>query len=97
MYLQHISAGSEVLCISDGSLLPLLAVRLGAHHVYTIENNNMCCRVVKQFIKHNNLEDKVTVLKKTADNQDLRDTLAKVNTKCKFFFTLGTSYLGVLF
>ncbi|XP_060604526.1 protein arginine N-methyltransferase 7-like [Ruditapes philippinarum] len=76
---KNISEESTCLCISDGSLLPLIAARLGAKHVYTIETNHMCKRVIKEFIKHNKLQDSVTVLDKLPEDIGETDIPEKID------------------
>nr|XP_022342003.1 protein arginine N-methyltransferase 7-like [Crassostrea virginica] len=61
---QTLTPSSTVLTISDGSLLPLMAAKLGAKKVYVLETNNFTRRILEQFITHNDLNEVVTVLKK---------------------------------
>ncbi|XP_071785019.1 protein arginine N-methyltransferase 7-like [Asterias amurensis] len=67
----------ESLCvsISDGSMLPLIAARLGATQVYTLEPNSLCRRVMEDMIKSNNLIDDITVLNQNA--QELPNEIFK--------------------
>uniref|UniRef100_A0A8B9Q7I4 Protein arginine N-methyltransferase n=1 Tax=Apteryx owenii TaxID=8824 RepID=A0A8B9Q7I4_APTOW len=53
---------SVCLCISDGSLLPVLAHYLGAKQVFTLENSAVSCSVMGKFLKANHLEDKIKIL-----------------------------------
>uniref|UniRef100_A0A8C3L754 Protein arginine methyltransferase 7 n=1 Tax=Chrysolophus pictus TaxID=9089 RepID=A0A8C3L754_CHRPC len=53
---------SVCLCISDGSLLPVLAHYLGAEQVFTLENSAVSCSVMKKFFKANHLEDKIKIV-----------------------------------
>ncbi|XP_068006581.1 protein arginine N-methyltransferase 7 isoform X2 [Melanerpes formicivorus] len=53
---------SVCLCISDGSLLPMLAHHLGAKQVFTVENSAVSCSVMQKFFKANNLEDKIKII-----------------------------------
>ena len=76
---QNITRDTTCLCISDGSLLPLIAARLGAKHVYTIETNHMCNRVINDFIKHNKLQDCVTILDKMPEDMVENTIPEKVN------------------
>uniref|UniRef100_A0A8D2NLU0 Protein arginine N-methyltransferase n=1 Tax=Zosterops lateralis melanops TaxID=1220523 RepID=A0A8D2NLU0_ZOSLA len=53
---------SVCLCISDGSLLPVLAHYLGAKQVFTLENSGVSCSVMEKFFKANHLEDKIKII-----------------------------------
>ncbi|KAM6354393.1 protein arginine N-methyltransferase 7 isoform 3-T6 [Alca torda] len=53
---------SVCLCISDGSLLPVLAHCLGAKQVFTLENSAVSRSVMEKFFKANNLEDKIKII-----------------------------------
>ncbi|XP_052231966.1 protein arginine N-methyltransferase 7-like isoform X1 [Dreissena polymorpha] len=77
---QHIKAGeSTVLCISDGSLLPLMAARLGAKHVYVIESNFLCTRVMGEFVTVNGLKDRVTILDRSVQDIQAADIPDKID------------------
>lgn len=67
--------GPEDVCLSinDGSLIALVAARLGAKHVYAIELERMCNIMLKKYVQENNLQDKVTVLDKKPDELSLID------------------------
>ena len=52
------------LCINDGALIALIAARLGAKHVYAIENERMCNSLLQKYVDKNQLQDKVTILAK---------------------------------
>uniref|UniRef100_A0A669QY92 Protein arginine N-methyltransferase n=1 Tax=Phasianus colchicus TaxID=9054 RepID=A0A669QY92_PHACC len=56
------NVNSVCLCISDGSLLPVLAHYLGAEQVFTLENSAVSCSVMKKFFKANHLEDKIKIV-----------------------------------
>ncbi|XP_009083190.1 PREDICTED: protein arginine N-methyltransferase 7 [Acanthisitta chloris] len=53
---------SVCLCISDGSLLPVLAHHLGAKQVFTLENSRVSCSVMEKVFKANHLEDKIKII-----------------------------------
>ncbi|XP_059988615.1 protein arginine N-methyltransferase 7 isoform X5 [Lagenorhynchus albirostris] len=55
---------SVCLCISDGSLLSILAHHLGAEQVFTIENSAASHRLMKKIFKTNHLEDKINIIEK---------------------------------
>lgn len=56
--------GSICLCVSDGSLLSVLAHHLGAEQVFTVESSVASYRLMKRIFKVNHLEDKITVVNK---------------------------------
>ncbi|XP_027261715.1 protein arginine N-methyltransferase 7 isoform X4 [Cricetulus griseus] len=56
--------GTICLCVSDGSLLSLLAHHLGAEQVFTVESSAASYRLMKRIFKANHLEDKVSIIKK---------------------------------
>ncbi|XP_023618844.1 protein arginine N-methyltransferase 7 isoform X3 [Myotis lucifugus] len=55
---------SVCLCVSDGSLLSMLAHYLGAEQVLTIESSAASHRLMKKIFKANHLEDKINVIEK---------------------------------
>ena len=67
--------GPDDVCLSinDGTLIALIAARLGAKHVYAIELERMCNMMLKKYVQENNLQDKVTVLDKKTDELSLID------------------------
>ncbi|KAL3860195.1 hypothetical protein ACJMK2_010353 [Sinanodonta woodiana] len=70
---QNITPDSVCLCISDGGLLPLIAARHGAKQVFALESNHQCSRFVMDFVKQNNLQDRVTVLCKRPEEVTTQD------------------------
>ena len=52
---------------------------IGAKHVYTIENNPMCRRVIDSFITHNKLTDRITVLEWKAEGASISEFANKVS------------------
>ncbi|XP_031197145.1 protein arginine N-methyltransferase 7 isoform X2 [Mastomys coucha] len=56
--------GSICLCVSDGSLLSVLAHHLGAEQVFTVESSVASFRLMKRIFKVNHLEDKISVINK---------------------------------
>ncbi|XP_030313569.1 protein arginine N-methyltransferase 7 [Calypte anna] len=60
--MKVLKADSVCLCISDGSLLPVLAHCLGAKQVFTLENSAVSCSVMKKFFRANNIEDKIKII-----------------------------------
>uniref|UniRef100_A0A8B9FPZ6 Protein arginine N-methyltransferase n=1 Tax=Amazona collaria TaxID=241587 RepID=A0A8B9FPZ6_9PSIT len=60
--MKVLKTDSVCLCISDGSLLPVLAQYLGAKQVFTLENSAVSCSVMEKFLKANHLEDKIKII-----------------------------------
>ncbi|XP_009319079.1 PREDICTED: protein arginine N-methyltransferase 7 [Pygoscelis adeliae] len=60
--MKVLKTDSVCLCISDGSLLPVLAHYLGAKQVFTLENSAVSCSVMGKFFKANHLEDKIKII-----------------------------------
>ncbi|XP_021488028.1 protein arginine N-methyltransferase 7 [Meriones unguiculatus] len=56
--------GSICLCVSDGSLLSVLAHHLGAEQVFTVESSVASYRLMKRIFKVNHLEDKISIINK---------------------------------
>ncbi|XP_077982657.1 protein arginine N-methyltransferase 7-like [Glandiceps talaboti] len=72
---QMIKNNSVVLSVSDGTLLPLMAAKLGAERVYTLERRGGLNKVIDLMVKENDLKDTVKVITKrpedlTADDLD---------------------------
>ncbi|KAK7114180.1 hypothetical protein V1264_000285 [Littorina saxatilis] len=63
---KHITSSSVCLCISDGSLLSLMAAKLGAKKVFALEGNLLCARVIRNIVKENKLEDRIVIIEKRA-------------------------------
>ncbi|KAL5021846.1 hypothetical protein ScPMuIL_001001 [Solemya velum] len=66
---------SDTVCVSlgDGSLLPLMAARLGAKKVFAIETNQFCSEQVKSFVEENQLGSKVKIIQKSPEEVNPRD------------------------
>jgi hypothetical protein len=75
---EYVTSDSICLCLSDGSLLGPLAAQLGAKKVYCIDGNTLTQHVVQDYIKHNNLQDKLVVLSSVHDLVALLETHDKV-------------------
>ncbi|KAL8589937.1 hypothetical protein ACOMHN_024024 [Nucella lapillus] len=54
------------VCISDFSFMPIMAANLGAKKVFVLDNNRIGTRLYRDIIRENQLEDKVVVIEKTA-------------------------------
>ncbi|XP_054566151.1 protein arginine N-methyltransferase 7 isoform X2 [Eptesicus fuscus] len=78
---------SICLCVSDGSLLSMLAHYLGAEQVLTIESSAASHRLMKKIFKANHLEDKINVIEKrpelltSADLEGKKD-LWRIRSPC---------------
>ncbi|XP_056666083.1 protein arginine N-methyltransferase 7 isoform X3 [Monodelphis domestica] len=82
-----LKADSVCLCISDGSLLPILAHCVGVEQVFTMENSAVSHRLMKKIFKVNHLEDKINIIEKrpelltSADLGDRKD-LWRIRSPC---------------
>uniref|UniRef100_A0ABI7W1A0 Protein arginine N-methyltransferase n=1 Tax=Felis catus TaxID=9685 RepID=A0ABI7W1A0_FELCA len=78
---------SVCLCVSDGSLLSLLAHHLGAEQVFTVESSAASHRLMKKIFKANHLEDKINIIEKrpelltSADLEGKKD-LWRIRSPC---------------
>lgn len=79
--------GSICLCVSDGSLLSVLAHHLGAEQVFTVESSVASYRLMKRIFKVNHLEDKITVINKRPELLTSADLEGK-----KVSFLLGEPF-----
>ncbi|XP_045671006.1 protein arginine N-methyltransferase 7 isoform X3 [Ursus americanus] len=68
---------SVCLCISDGSLLSLLAHHLGAEQVFTVESSAASHRLMKKIFKANHLEDKINIIEKRPESLTSADLEGK--------------------
>lgn len=73
MLKQCITPDKVCLCISDGSLLPLIAAKLGAKKVFTVESNHYHQTMVESYIATNQESDKIKVIKKEPVEVTLQD------------------------
>ena len=65
---KHIIPGESVcVVLSESSLLPLMAAKLGAKHTFVIEEHFHSARVTQELVRYNNLQDRVTVINKKTD------------------------------
>ncbi|XP_067407765.1 protein arginine N-methyltransferase 7 isoform X2 [Emydura macquarii macquarii] len=81
---------SICLCISDGSLLPLLAQYLGAEQVFTVENSAVSHCLMEKIFKANHLGDKIKIIEKRPElltSSDLEDKKVSVLIGEPFFTT----------
>ncbi|XP_007477290.1 protein arginine N-methyltransferase 7 isoform X1 [Monodelphis domestica] len=85
-----LKADSVCLCISDGSLLPILAHCVGVEQVFTMENSAVSHRLMKKIFKVNHLEDKINIIEKRPElltSADLGDRKISVLLGEPFFTT----------
>ncbi|XP_016056255.1 PREDICTED: protein arginine N-methyltransferase 7 isoform X2 [Miniopterus natalensis] len=68
---------SVCLCVSDGSLLSVLAHYLGAEQVLTIESSAASHRLMKKIFKANHLEDKINIIAKRPESLTSADLEGK--------------------
>uniref|UniRef100_A0A8C3HD99 Protein arginine N-methyltransferase n=1 Tax=Chrysemys picta bellii TaxID=8478 RepID=A0A8C3HD99_CHRPI len=81
---------SICLCISDGSLLPLLAQYLGAEQVFTVENSAVSHCLMEKIFKANHVGDKIKIIEKRPElltASDLEDKKVSVLIGEPFFTT----------
>ncbi|XP_015913660.1 protein arginine N-methyltransferase 7 [Parasteatoda tepidariorum] len=64
MLKEIISPSSICLSISDGSLLPLIAAKLGAKKIYSVESSRFHYDMMKSYIEANDEADTICVLSK---------------------------------
>uniref|UniRef100_A0A8C9PA92 Protein arginine N-methyltransferase domain-containing protein n=1 Tax=Spermophilus dauricus TaxID=99837 RepID=A0A8C9PA92_SPEDA len=64
LFLQVLTPDSVCLCVSDGSLLSMLAYYLGAEQVFTIESSAASHKLMKKIFKANHLENKINIIEK---------------------------------
>jgi acetone carboxylase gamma subunit len=75
---EHVTSDSICLCLSDGSLLGPLAAQLGAKKVYCIDGNSLTRHVIQDYVKHNNLQDRVVILSNVQHLEALMEPHDKV-------------------
>ncbi|KAK7873770.1 hypothetical protein R5R35_005767 [Gryllus longicercus] len=82
---------SSCLCLSEGTLLGLVAAKLGARKVYCIESNVLAKRALEEFIRHNYLQEKVVLMDSVETlkkHQELEGQVNVVLGEPHFFTTL---------
>ncbi|CAN2389575.1 [myelin basic protein]-arginine N-methyltransferase activity [Pristimantis euphronides] len=62
-----LTPSSVCLCISDGSLLPVLAHSVGAAQVFTLESSSMALQLMDKLLQTNHLKDTIHILQKSPD------------------------------
>ncbi|GIY94694.1 protein arginine N-methyltransferase 7 [Caerostris extrusa] len=80
MLKEVITPSSVCLCVSDGSLLSLMAAKLGAEKVFAIESNRLHQDMIKSYVEENNVSDVVKIIaKEPADLTEKDLQMLKVN------------------
>ncbi|XP_011787440.1 PREDICTED: protein arginine N-methyltransferase 7 isoform X2 [Colobus angolensis palliatus] len=93
-YIQALSTvlkpDSVCLCVSDGSLLSMLAHRLGVEQVFTVESSAASHKLLRKIFKANHLEDKINLIEKRPElltSEDLKDRKVSLLLGEPFFTT----------
>lgn len=61
--LRRVVTGQSVcLCVGNGSLLPLMAAKLGAKKVFVLDSDDRLVGLLESYAKHNGLLDRIHVL-----------------------------------
>ncbi|KAM4722372.1 protein arginine N-methyltransferase 7 isoform 2-T2 [Rhinophrynus dorsalis] len=68
-----VTPSSVCLCVSDGSLLPILAHSAGANQIYTLESSTMSQHLMEKLFQTNQLQEKIRVLQKSPDKVTAAD------------------------
>ncbi|XP_069822009.1 protein arginine N-methyltransferase 7 isoform X2 [Dendropsophus ebraccatus] len=63
-----LTPSSVCLCVSDGSLLPMVAHSAGAAQVFTLESSFMAQQLMDKLLQTNNLKETIHILQKSQDN-----------------------------
>lgn len=64
---------SRCLCISDGSLLPIMAAKLGFEKVITVESSVLFQKLLKKIMDLNGIADKIEILSQEESDLQIRD------------------------
>ncbi|XP_044125467.1 protein arginine N-methyltransferase 7 [Bufo gargarizans] len=68
-----LTPSSLCLCVSDGSLLPMLAHSVGASQVFTLESSAMAQQLMDKILQINHLKDSIHILQKSPDKLTAAD------------------------
>nr|XP_054310034.1 protein arginine N-methyltransferase 7 isoform X8 [Pongo pygmaeus] len=83
---------SVCLCVSDGSLLSVLAHHLGVEQVFTVESSAASHKLLRKIFKANHLEDKINIIEKRPElltNEDLQGRKCSQNIWSRHWLTAG--------
>ncbi|XP_025226012.1 protein arginine N-methyltransferase 7 isoform X2 [Theropithecus gelada] len=93
-YIQALSTvlkpDSVCLCVSDGSLLSVLAHHLGVEQVFTVESSAASHKLLRKIFKANHLEDKINIIEKRPElltSEDLKSRKVSLLLGEPFFTT----------
>ncbi|XP_076749942.1 arginine methyltransferase 7 isoform X1 [Xylocopa sonorina] len=64
---KKVTPDTVCLCLSDGCLLGLTAVKLGAKKMFILETNFLSRKCIEMFVKTNGLSEKVEIVESTDD------------------------------
>ncbi|PBC31995.1 Protein arginine N-methyltransferase [Apis cerana cerana] len=64
---EKITPDTVCLCLSDGCLLGLAAIKLGAKKIFVLETNFLSKKCIEMFVKKNELSEKVEIIE-SVDN-----------------------------
>ncbi|PSN41744.1 Protein arginine N-methyltransferase 7 [Blattella germanica] len=76
---ENVTPNTVCLCLGDGSLLGPIASQIGAKKVFCIDGNSLTRDVTKDYIKENNLQDKITLFRSCQDFLSSVEIDEKVN------------------
>ncbi|XP_073515406.1 protein arginine N-methyltransferase 7 [Phyllobates terribilis] len=62
-----LTLSSVCLCVSDGSILPMLAHSVGAAQVFTLESSSVAQQLMDKILETNNLKETIHILQKSPD------------------------------
>ncbi|XP_070940884.1 protein arginine N-methyltransferase 7 isoform X1 [Macaca nemestrina] len=87
---QVLKPDSVCLCVSDGSLLSVLAHHLGVEQVFTVESSAASHKLLRKIFKANHLEDKINIIEKRPElltSEDLKSRKVSLLLGEPFFTT----------
>ncbi|XP_076657785.1 arginine methyltransferase 7 isoform X2 [Halictus rubicundus] len=71
---EKVTSDTVCLCLSDGCLLSLAAIKLGAKKVFILETNFLSRKSIEMFVKSNELSEKVRIVE-SVDNLPSEDEI----------------------
>ncbi|XP_054721141.1 protein arginine N-methyltransferase 7-like [Uloborus diversus] len=78
--LKEVVIDKICLCVSDGSLLPLIIAKLGAKKVFTVESSSFHQNMIESYKESNDDKDVIHIIKKEPVDLTLEDLgMEKVN------------------
>ncbi|XP_033179203.1 protein arginine N-methyltransferase 7 isoform X1 [Bombus impatiens] len=64
---KEVTPDTVCLCLSDGSLLSLAAIQLGAKKIFILETNFLSRKCIEMFVKTNELSERVEIVESVND------------------------------